>query len=425
MREAEPGPDPSPDAEPLGRNRDFRLLVISQGVSSIGDMVAVTVLPLLILALTGSGIALGVVFAIQAATDFGVSMFAGAIVDRANRKRILVTADIGRAVLTALIPLSVVVGAPTMAVIVLVAAPLRAFHAFFRAAYVASLPGIVGRSHLARANGIVETVESTSMIIGPAIAGLLAASIGAGLTLGIDAASFAVSAVGLLLIKRDLRAAAGRRPSRILDDVREGFAYVLHDPVLRATILLFSAFGAVFAPLIPALAVRITRDLSMSDGVFGLVLSAYGVGAVGGSLAMARLGRRTRVVVALLAGIFSMGLVLIGIALVDALAAMLGLALLAGLAESIVTVTYVTIRTLNSPDELLGRVGSSARVVTLGLGAIGLLVGGVLIDTVGGTETIAIVGGAMCLLALAFVPVRALRTATLTAPTAAAAPDAG
>jgi MFS family permease len=425
VREADRNPDASPDKKSLGRNRDFRLLVFSQGISSIGDMVAVTALPLLILELTGSGFALGVVFAIQAITDFGVSTFAGAIVDRGDRKRIMVGADVGRAILTALIPLSVVLGLPTMVVIVLVAAPLRTFHAFFRAAYIASLPAIVGRAHLPRANGIVETVESTALIVGPAIAGLLAAAIGSGLTLAIDAASFAASAVGLLLINRDLRAPAGRLPSRILDDVREGFVFILHNPVLRATILLFSAFAAVFSPLIPALAVRITRDLSESKGVFGLVLSAYGVGAVVGSLVIARLGRRTRVVVAMLAGVFAMGLVLIGIALVDALPAMLGLALLAGLAESIVTVTYVTIRTVNAPDELLGRVGSSARVVTLGLGAIGLLVGGVLIDAVGGTETIAIIGLAMCVLALAFVPVRAIREATLTAPTPVPAPDTG
>jgi ENTS family enterobactin (siderophore) exporter len=423
MRDA--ASDTSPDAEPLGGNRDFRLLVLSQGISAVGDMVAVTALPLLILELTGSGVALGVVFAIQAITDFGVSTFAGAIIDRSDRKRIMVAADIGRAILTALIPISVIVGVPTMAVILLVAAPLRTFHAFFRAAYIASLPAIVGRRHLPRANGIVETVESTSVIVGPAIAGLLAASIGAGLTLAIDAASFGASAAGLLLIARDLRAPAGRPPSRIRDDVREGFTYILNHPVLRATILLFSSFAALIAPLIPALAVRITRDLSESESVFGLVLSAYGVGAVGGSLVMARLGRRTRVAVALLAGIFATGLVLIGVALVDALIAMLGLALLAGLAESIVTVTYVTIRTVNSPDELLGRVGSSARVVTLGLGAIGLLVGGVLIDTVGGSETIAIVGAAMCVLALAFVPVRAIREATLAPPTPAVAPDAG
>ena len=417
--------DTSPDMEPLGGNRDFRLLVFSQGISAVGDMVAVTALPLLILELTGSGVALGVVFAIQAITDFGVSTFAGAVVDRSDRKRIMVAADIGRAILTALIPISVIVGVPTMAVILLVAAPLRTFHAFFRAAYIASLPGIVGRRHLPRANGIVETVESTSVIVGPAIAGLLAASIGAGLTLAIDAASFAASAAGLLLITRRLRAPAVRPPSRILDDVREGFTYVLNHPVLRATILLFSSFAAVIAPLIPALAVRITRDLSESESVFGLVLSAYGVGAVAGSLAVARLGRRTRVAVALLAGIFATGLVLIGIALVDALIGMLGLALLAGLAESIVTVTYVTIRTVNSPDELLGRVGGSARVVTLGLGAIGLLVGGVLIDAVGGSETIAIVGAAMCVLALAFVPVRAIREATLATGTPEAAPEPG
>jgi hypothetical protein len=153
----------------------------------------------------------------------------------------MVGADVGRAILTALIPLSVDLGLPTMAVIVLVAAPLRTFHAFFRAAYIASLPAIVGRGHLPRANGIVETVESTALIVGPAIAGLLAAAIGSGLTLAIDAASFAASAVGLLLINRDLRAAAGRPQTRILDDVREGFVFILHNPVLRATILLFSA----------------------------------------------------------------------------------------------------------------------------------------------------------------------------------------
>ena len=213
MREADGNLDASPDKEPLGRNRDFRLLVFSQGISSVGDMVAVTALPLLILELTGSGVALGVVFAIQAITDFGVSTFAGAIIDRADRKRIMVGADVGRAILTALIPLSVVLGLPTMAVIVLVAAPLRTFHAFFRAAYIASLPAIVGRGHLPRANGIVETVESTALIVGPAIAGLLAAAIGYGLKLAIDAASFAAAAVGLVLsIVTFGRPPAGPRP---------------------------------------------------------------------------------------------------------------------------------------------------------------------------------------------------------------------
>ena len=85
----------APSARPLSRNRDFRLLAVSQGISSIGDLVAVTALPLLVLELTGSGVAMGVVLAIQALTDFAFGLFAGALADRSDRKRMMVVADSG------------------------------------------------------------------------------------------------------------------------------------------------------------------------------------------------------------------------------------------------------------------------------------------------------------------------------------------
>src|SRR5690349_19906536 len=109
---------------PLARNRNFRLLTASQAISAVGDMVSITALPLLVLGLTGSGVAMGTVFAIGAVADFTVALYAGALADRIDRKRMMVVADVGRAVQTALIPLSIVLGGPTMAVVLLVAAPM-------------------------------------------------------------------------------------------------------------------------------------------------------------------------------------------------------------------------------------------------------------------------------------------------------------
>ncbi|HEV8544760.1 MAG TPA: hypothetical protein VGQ64_00575 [Candidatus Limnocylindrales bacterium] len=145
-------PEPPTD-EPLSRNRDFTTLLVSQSVSAAGDAVSATALPLLVLALTGSGLAMGIVGAINTGADFIVGTFAGAMADRGDRKRMMFGADLGRALFTALIPLSDLVHGPTMLVILLVSAPLAILRGFFRAGYLASMPNLVGRSQLARGNG--------------------------------------------------------------------------------------------------------------------------------------------------------------------------------------------------------------------------------------------------------------------------------
>ena len=127
---------------PLTENRDFKVLLTSQGISSLGDAVSFTALPLLVLALTGSGFAMGIVGAVQTLPDLIFGMIAGALADRSDRKRMMLLADLGRAVLTALIPISIALGGPTMAVILLVAAPLSILRSFFLASYTASVPAV-------------------------------------------------------------------------------------------------------------------------------------------------------------------------------------------------------------------------------------------------------------------------------------------
>jgi len=399
--------------EPLGRNRDFRVLLVSQGVSSLGDAVSFTALPLLVLALTGSGLAMGVVGALQTLPDLVFGMVAGALADRSDRKRMMFGADLGRAVLTALIPLSVFLNGPTMAIVLIVAAPLSTLRSLFLAGYTASVPALVGRPQVARANAIFETVYSAGYIVGPSIAGVLAASIGPGPTLGIDAASFALSSVGLFLVHRPLRAPVDRPRTRIVDDIREGIQFILGHPILRSAILLWGLSSIITAPIVAALAFRITRDMALSPTILGIGLTAYGVGTVIGSLAATRIGRRTSVAPVLLLGELATGVMLIAIAVVGSVPGLVACALVAGISQSLVLVTYITVRTAYSPDNLLGRVGSTARVISLGLQPLGMLAGGLLIDATSGTTTIAVMGAALCVLALVFVPVRALRTASV------------
>jgi MFS family permease len=413
VSQGSPGPIEGPSPESLRHNRDFATLLASQSISTVGDAVSATALPLLVLALTGSGLAMGAVGAISTGADFVMGTIAGAIADRGNRKRMMFLADVGRAFFTALIPLSDLVHGPTMAVIVLVAAPLAILRAFFRAGYLAAMPNLVGRSQLARGNGILETAFSASFIVGPALAGFLVTIIGPGQTLAVDAASFAISSIGLFLIRRELKAPADRPPARMVDEIRVGIEYVAHHSVLRTVILLFAATSAVLAPVGAAMTFRIVRDLGESPAAFGLALTGLGVGTLVGAVFATRLGHATNVARVMVVAVLVMGIPLIAAAAIDSLPAIVVLTGLTGAGEAALVVVYVSVRAANSPDELVGRIASTARVISLGLMPIGNIIGGILIDTIGGTGTLAVMGAWMCVLALAFTQVRGLRAASL------------
>ena len=402
--------------QPLSRNRDFGTLLVSQTVSAAGDAVSATAMPLLVFALTGSGLVMGIVGALETGADFLMGTIAGAMADRGDRKRMMFGADLGRAILTALIPLSDFVHGPTLIVILAVSGPLAILRGFFRAGYLASMPNLVGRSQLARGNGILETAFSASFIFGPALAGFLVTVIGPGPTLAVDAASFAISSLGLFLIRRDLRAPTNRPPSRIVDDIREGVVHVVRNPVLRTVILLFATTSAVLAPVAAAMTFRIVRDLGQSPAAFGLTLTGLGIGTLAGSLYATRLGRDTNVARVLVAAVVLMGAPLIAAAVIGSLPVLVGLTALSGAGEAALTVVYISVRAANSPDELAGRIASTARVMALGLMPIGSLIGGVLIDVIGGTGTLIVIGLAMCALALGFSQVDALRAASLAPP---------
>ena len=287
--------------------------------------------------------------------------------------------------------------------------------------YTAAVPGLVGRDQVPRANGIFEAVFNVGWIVGPAIAGLLAGWIGPGPTVAIDAVTFAISAAALLFV-RPLRPEARAEPTHIIADMREGIGFVLSHGTLRAVIGLWTTSQIITAGLVPALIFFVTIDRGLGEEVVGIVLSAFAVGALGGSLLAARLAPKA-VGRVMLGGEAVMGLTLLTVA-AGSVPLMIGASLVAGIASSNVLVAYVSLRTMLSPDALLGRIGATARTVSVGLMPVGSLIVGISLDAVGGNTTLVGMGLALIGAGLLFSLLPAVRRARLAPSTAPATPTA-
>jgi MFS family permease len=409
----EPAPatgDQGKKASVLRGNHDFQVVLAGQAVSALGDAITLTAMPLLVLFLTGSGALMGIVGALGLLPDLVFGLPAGALADRWERRRMMMWADAGRAVLTVAIPLSFWLGLPTMAVILFVVVPINTLRVFSDAGFTSAVPNLVGRENLGRANSYLEATLSVSFIIGPAIAGVLAATIGPAPTLAIDAASFAVSAGSLSLVRRPLRADRPREMPHILVDIKEGIQFVWRHLVLRAVIAYWGVNTIATAALIPTLSYYITIDRRLGSELFGFVGSAWSVGYLFGSLLVGRLGGR-RVGSRMLLGGIVIGALLVAIAASESPPVYLAAAFLIGGALSVVFISYMTLRPSLTPDELLGRVGSTARTLTVGLQPMGLLAVGALIDAANGGVALVAMGSTLIAASLVFGLSRTFREA--------------
>jgi hypothetical protein len=236
--------------------------------------------------------------------------------------------------------------------------------------------------------------------------------IGPGPTLAIDAASFIVASAGIAFIRRPLKAPGDRPESHLRAEISEGIQFIVQHPVLRASILFWSATSIVTAGLITALTVHVTRDLGLPASAFGLILATFGVGTIVGALWASRI-RRGVAWPQVLGGNLVRGAALVGMGLAASVELMGVLAFAAGVASTLVLIAYITMRAAYSPDELLGRVGSTARTLSLGMQPLGMLAAGALIDLTNGSVTLMAMGAILAGLSFLFLPSRGMRAAKL------------
>lgn len=299
----------------LRRNRDFRGAYLASLISFGGDWFLLVALFGLVLDLTGSALAVAFLLAAQDLTYFFVSPFAGVLVDRLDRRRVMVAADIGRAVLTIGFLLTQTEG--TVWIVYPLLAAMASFSAAFEPASAAALPNLVDEQDLATANALSGSLWGTMLAVGAALGGVVTAVLGRDAAIGIDAASFVGSALLIVRIRRSFQEARGARaPEPLGEAARETIRYARRDH--RVLALLAVKFGWGLAGgvlvLIPLLA---KGRFNAGEVGIGLLLAARGVGAlIGPFVGRAALGandRRIFLAIGVALGVFGIGYSLLGV----------------------------------------------------------------------------------------------------------------
>ncbi len=393
------GTDSAPRAgTSLLRDRDFLLFASGQGASALGDSLSKTAMPLLVLALTGSGLHMGIIAMLSAMPMLLLGVPAGAWADRVDRRRMMLWSDVGRALLIACVPLAAAAGVPVLPVLYAIAVPVGVLYVVFEAACLSCVPALVGRDRIGEANAVLSIGNALGYVAGPSLAGVLVAAVGGAVTLGIDAVTFAVSAVTLLYIRRPLQTAAERVQGTMGRQVREGLEFIAGHRLLRVTLVYWAAITFFTAPVVICATFFVREDLGWSPRVLGVIITVYAVGAIAGALLAPRLrqvpGRL------MVGGTVVGGVALLVLSVTSWLPLTLFVALLAGVGESFATVVYTTLRAQLTPDELLGRVTTTAQVATFALRPLSVFVAGVALEVTSGAVTLAAIGAGCVLVSV-------------------------
>jgi MFS family permease len=374
-----------PTTGALWRNRDFLLLWAGQAISSIGTQISSFALPLLVLALTNSPAQAGLLTALQRTPYLLFSLPVGVLIDRWNRKRVMLLANALRCAVYALVPTAFLLDHLTLPLLAVVAVLSGAAYVFFDLADNSSFPRIVTPAQLPNAAALMEGTLSAADLLGPGIGGFivgLARTVvsGAALAYLADSISYLASVLGLLWIRTPFQASrAGQAKVSLRAEVMAGLRFLLAHPRLRVLALLTMGITLLTNATTLAVIVLARSTLQINALTLGLIFAGGGLGGVLGAILMPWLSARATI-----------GWRLLGCALLwAASAALLALAqspllLVAGWAilttmNPIYFATSYAYRVSLIDDALQGRVNSVYRLMSqVGL-ALGPGLGGALL----------------------------------------------
>jgi MFS family permease len=259
-----------------------------------GDSFAAIAVPLLVLRATGSVAQMGLLTGAAGVASIAAGIGAGVLADRLDRRTLLICCDLARMVLYGTIPLAWSFGSPVWLLYVVL--PLcEAIGMIFQVTYVTAVRNLVDGEQVTEANGRLYATATAAAVLGPLLAGVVSGAFGPAAAIGVDAASFALSAAGSFLIRL-------RRPGRAADDAaadarppggtrhaswREllaGARFLWRHPVLRALTVALTFFVFLTYGLTNVLIYYLSHDLGQSYATVGVVLAVAAVGPVGGSV---------------------------------------------------------------------------------------------------------------------------------------------
>ena len=350
------------------RYRDFRLLWSGMCVSLVGDGVFMIALAWQVYALSNAPTALAVVGIAMTVPTLAFLLLGGVLSDRLDRRRLMLAADITRALAVGAIAALSLTGVLELWHLIALAVPYAAGNAFFGPAFDAVVPDVVPSSELAQANALDQLVRPIALrLAGPALGGVLIEAVGVGAAFALDAVSFAVSAGAVL-------AMSSRAPlppalnSSMLGDLRAGFDHVRRHVWLWGTLASAAVAYLLFmGPIEILLPFIIKNDLGASAADLGLVFAAGGVGSVAAAVIVGRHGLPKRDITLMYAAWTLATLSVAGYGITSAVWQLMIVSLVFNAFETVGFIVWSTAKQRHVPPHLLGRVSSLDWLISTGL----------------------------------------------------------
>lgn len=388
----------------------FLRLWSSDTVSQFGAQISFLALPVTAaIFLDATPSQMGALRAAQFSPFIVVGLIAGVIVDRLSHRTILISADVSRAAFLISIPVAASLSHLTLIHLYVVAFLVGAMTVFSDIGGQAILASTVNRSRLIHANSQLESSRSLAKIAGPGLAGVIIELINAPFALLFNSLSYVLSATILAKLPPTAPQPHGR--SGVLAEIKEGFAVVFPNRLLRPIVASTGTFNLFNDVMLAVLVLYVLRDLSLDSITLGLVFASLGPGALLGAMTAGWVARRLGIGPAIVVGQATAGLGALLVA-VAGLLPLTGLLLmlahgLIGLGRVVYNVNQRTLRQAITEDRLRGRMEATVRFLVWSLIPVGALLGGWLGDAVGIWPTVVIgaLGMALASLWVALSPV--------------------
>ena len=380
------------------RHRNYRLFFFGQGTSLVGTWLTRVATAWLVYRLTSSALLLGIVgFAGQMPT-FLVAPFAGVLVDRWNRHRVLVVTQALAMVQSGLLSWFALRGTITVWHVLVLSAfqgLINAFDTPARQAFVVEM--VDDRADLANAIALNSSMVNGARLLGPSIGGAIIAAVGEGWCFAIDAFSYLFVIASLIAMRVTLAGRRERAEAHVLQDLRDGWQYVIRSAPIRTALIVLAIVSTMAMPYSVLMPAVVTEVLHGGPNALGLLMTASGVGALAGALYLAQrksvVGLGKVVMYATL--VFGVGLIGFSLSRTELLATAI-LTLVGGGFMLQLAATNTVLQTLVD-DRLRGRVMAFYTMAFFGSAPIGSLLAGVVADRIGAQTTIGLCGG-VCVL---------------------------
>ncbi|MCL5985135.1 MAG: MFS transporter [Actinobacteria bacterium] len=343
----------------LFKNRDFSLIWSSQLISTLGNDFHFIALMWLVYQLTGSPLKMGLVLTFSYLPPVLFATLMGVYIDIWDRKKVMIFADLSRALFVFLLPLLYFLGVLQLWIIFLITFLVSGLTVIFEASFNSFIPNIVNKHEIIQANSLNQATFQITNIFGSALAGVLIATIGTLNLFFIDSVSYFFSAIFILIIRRSGAVSSIKKlREKFTFRVREALSFIYTNKVILTITLMMAFMNFALGPLNVLVPVFSEKVLNAGPEGFGFIMSSFSLGLLVGAFLVGKLAPKLKKGFLIYSGVILMGLSFVLFALSKNLALSIILICIVGFFFSAPKVLGISITQDYVPDNIRGRIFS-------------------------------------------------------------------